>query len=109
VQIRQLLKPCAACGESLIFGHFAPDGDVLKLSEGWSRVCCPACQTLGPVRSGFRDACESWNALAPVVSDLGPPSQAASANCAAVDQLPCNPWRIRTGNLARAIGPSSTR
>ena len=63
MQIRQLLKPCVACGESLIFGHFAPDGDVLRLSGGWSRVRCPACQTLGPVRSGFRDACESWNAL----------------------------------------------
>ncbi len=55
-RFRQLLKPCVACGESLIFGHFAPDGDILKLNEGWSRVRCPACQTLGPVRSSFRDA-----------------------------------------------------
>jgi hypothetical protein len=64
VQIRRILKPCAACGESLIFGDFAPEGDVLKLNEGWSRVRCPACRTAGPVRASFRDACESWNALA---------------------------------------------
>ena len=64
MQIRQILGPCAACGESLIFGHFEPEGDVLKLKEGWSRVRCPTCQTLGPVRAGFREACEGWNALA---------------------------------------------
>jgi hypothetical protein len=64
VQIRRILEPCAACGESLIFGAFAPEGDVLKLDEGWSRVRCPACRTPGPVRASFRDACESWNARA---------------------------------------------
>lgn len=104
MQIRRILKPCANCGESLIFGHFAPEGDVLRFNQGWSRVCCPTCQTLGPVRSNFRETCESWNALAP---DL--PEAQAAASCAPVDQLPCSPWRIRTGSLARAIGPSSTR
>lgn len=104
MQIRRILKPCAACGETMIFGDFAPTGDVLKLNEGWSRVRCPSCRELGPVRASFRDACESWDALAPV-----PGGQAAAASCAADDQLPCSPWRIRTGSLARAIGPSSTR
>lgn len=103
LQIRRILAPCITCGESLLFGHYAPEGDVLKLNQGWSRVRCPTCQSLGPVRASFRDACESWNARA--AASL---SQAA-ASCAAVDQLPCSPWRIRTGSLARPIGPSSTR
>jgi len=106
VQISHVLRPCVTCSESLIFGHFAPQGDVLKLNEGWSRVRCPACQTLGPVRASFRDACESWNALARAEPDR---PQAAAESCAPVDQLPWSPWRIRTGSLARPIGPSSTR
>ncbi|MBO9671233.1 MAG: hypothetical protein J7485_12025 [Sphingobium sp.] len=64
MQIRRILKPCAACGETMIFGDFAPAGDVLKLNEGWSRVRCPSCRELGPVRASFRETCESWNALA---------------------------------------------
>ncbi len=64
MQIRRILKPCVACGESLVFGHFTPQGDVLRLNQGWSRVCCPTCHALGPVRSNFHDACESWNGLA---------------------------------------------
>ncbi len=63
VQIRQILGHARPAGESLIFGHFAPEGDVLKLNEGWSRVRCPTCQSLGPVRASFREACEGWNAL----------------------------------------------
>lgn len=62
MQARQSLNPCIACGESIILGEYEPDGDVLKLNEGWSRVCCPACQALGPLRPNFREACESWNA-----------------------------------------------
>jgi len=64
VQIRRILKPCAACGETMIFGDFAPAGDVLKLHEGWSRVRCPSCRELGPVRASFHEACEGWNRLA---------------------------------------------
>ncbi len=104
MQIRRILAPCTACGESMIFGHFAPEGDVLKLDHGWSRVHCPTCQSMGPVRASFRDACESWNAR-----ESGEAPQAAAASCAPVDQLPWSPWRIRTGSLARPIGPSSTR
>lgn len=71
MQISQILNPCVTCGESLIFGHFAPQGDVLKLNEGWSRVRCPACQALGPVRTSFRDACDAWNGLVLKKSEPG--------------------------------------
>jgi hypothetical protein len=108
LQIRRILAPCAACGETLIFGHFGPEGDVRKLGAGLSRVVCPTCQALGPVRASFREACESWDAGARPAGHKARDDQAA-ASCAAVDQLPCSPWRIRTGSLARAIGPSSTR
>ncbi|MBO9576930.1 MAG: hypothetical protein J7494_14460 [Sphingobium sp.] len=90
MQIRQILKPCAACGESLIFGHFAPQGDVLKFNEGWSRVCCPTCQHLGPVRSSFREACESWDALAHCQIEQ------ATTTSMGDDQVPNNPWPLHS-------------
>ena len=61
--IRQILKPCATCGESLIFGHFAPQGDVQPAGNGMSRVCCPSCNTEGPLGESFREACSGWNLL----------------------------------------------
>ncbi len=102
MQIRQVLKPCVTCGESLIFGHFAPQGDVLKLNEGWSRVRCPACQSLGPVRTSFREACESWNARAR--PEAGQP-EAAATPCAPVAPFPM----MRAAGVMRPAGPSSTR
>ena len=90
MQIRQILKPCVSCGESLIFGHFAPQGDVQPVGNGMSRVCCPSCNAQGPLADSFREACNSWDALSH--SD-------SAAPVAATDEVPNNPWPIHSSDL----------
>ncbi len=102
MQIRQVLKPCVTCGESLIFGHFAPQGDVLKLNERLEPGALPACQSLGPVRTSFREACEGWNALARPDPAL---PEAAAAGGAPATPLPLSPWRTHAASPARPGRP----
>lgn len=101
MQIRQILKPCATCGESLIFGHFAPQGDVQPVGNGLSRVCCPSCNAHGPLGESFREACNGWDTLS---ADSAAPLPAATAT----DEVPNNPWPIHS-SAARQPATSAPR
>lgn len=89
----QILKPCPCCGETLIFAHAAPQGDIEPAGNGLSRVRCPSCRTEGPLADGFREVCNGWNALS------APPQPAART-----DDTPAGLWPIRPGMAAGPYG-----